>query len=213
MFRGYSHRPEGHRRTGRTDYRRSLSSHRRYLLEPLRHRYGSADVFLVTYAVPESPDWERAREGLVRDYRPDLLRVLPEGPTQRDTAVTAIDAVIAAHRFRDYALVVMTRFDLTFKKCPLDHGVFDRERINFLWREWNEAAWEDHRRVPDCVHLVPGRLLSEFRTGLASADGDGRCLHTIWLKIPTPDLWVMDPTGFTDSNTDVADNPVYEIVR
>lgn len=216
VLRGYSYcKQEG--RHG-TDWRKCVASHRTHLLAPLRHRYGSCDVILVTYDTirGECPD-DDLTSALVRDYGADVLVVSQQGPTQVNTATLALDTAIRAHDIRRYDLVVLSRFDLKYLKCPLDHGTFAPGKINFLWREWNQQAWDDHKRVPDAVQMIPGDLLGAFREGVVAAPSN-RCLHLVWY--PTARalggedrLHVMDPEGFTDSNTDVMDNPVYRIIR
>lgn len=216
LLRGYSYHL-------RTDWRRCVASQWEHLIRPLRQRYGSLDVILVTYVIADNErDKRELTKQLLTDYEHDLYVSVPsDGRTQRDMATLALDTVIRANAVRHYELVVMTRFDLKFKMCPLDYGVFVPDKVNFLWKEWNERAWADHKRVPDTVHMIPGPLLEAFRTGVITSDGNGKCLHTIWHKIAkvTPTghdaIHVMntDQSQYVDSNSDVMPNPVYEIVR
>lgn len=212
VLRGYAYR-------NRTDWRPCVASLKQHVVLPLRQRYGTCDVLLATYDLGDTErDRARLTTALLRDYDPDLYVFVREGKTQRDMAVLALDVAIRANAVRNYDLVAVTRFDLRFKSCPLAYGTFKPGAVNFLWREWHARAWADHRRVPDAVHLMPGNLLGAFKAGVVTADGNGRCLHTVWHKIAAvtdpANLHVMnDVDEYVDSNTDVMPNPVYEIVR
>lgn len=220
LFRGHAFRPprDGFScRDWGVDWRLCVESHRRFLLDPLRERYGGVHVFLVSY---DFPAWGDA----VRDYQPVDTLLSPGGSTQRGTFLMGLDLVSHYNRLRQasepkappYDLVVTCRFDVELLKCPLDHGTFRPDAVNFLWREWEQKAWDDHRRVPDAIHLLPGDLLDPFRAGVAATPSEV-CMHMVWHPVARlvgeHRMHVMEPDGFRDSNTDKGPNPVYRMVR
>lgn len=213
VLRGDAFRHQARTRPWGIDWRRCVVSHREKLIAPLKARYGSCDMILTPYPLESD-----LLTQLCRDYQPDIYLPATPGDTQRGTALKALDVVIRANRVRNYSFVVMTRFDLEFLSVPWEYGSgVDFDKINFLWREWNEEAWNDHKRVPDAVHMLPGLLLEAFREGVSKSD-TVHCMHTIWHPISrvlgTHDKFhVMNSDGFHDSNTDIEPNPVYQMVR
>ena len=207
LFRGHAHRdgpPHG------IDWRRSVASHWRFLLAPLRRRRSAVDVYLCLYDTPLRADVEMS-------YGPVRTRIATPGATQRQTFLAGLDEVIAgAAGVHQYDLVVTCRFDVELLQDPTEHPGFRDGKINFLWREWHQQAWDDHRRVPDAIHLLPGELLDGFRRGVAETPSEN-CLHLVWRPVARhvgeDALHVMRPEGFTDSNTDVMPNEFYRMVR
>lgn len=212
VLRGYAHQLSNKRRTFGVDWRRSIESQRKKLIEPLRAKYDRVDVILCTYEMERS-----LLDQLGKDYTPDIFVHVKEGRTQRQMALLALDQVIEAQSvLGDYDLVVMTRFDLEILETPWELPNFDPTKINFLWREWNERAWNDHHRVPDAIHMLPGSLVEGFRQGVATTPSEV-CLHLIYWPVAKivgeEKLNVMHREGYTDSNTDTMPNPVYKMVR
>lgn len=207
LFRGHAYRPPKDGFTCRdwgVDWRLCVESQRRFLIEPLRERYGGVDLFLCYYRSPFD-------DAIERDYGPTYSEYAQGGASQRQTFLRGL------HLIPDgYDLVATCRFDVELLKCPLDHGTFRPDCVNFLWREWNQEAWNDHRRVPDAIHFLPGELLDGFRKGVAETPSEV-CMHMIYYPVSrcvgADRMHIQEPEGFRDSNTDKQENPVYKIVR
>lgn len=204
VFRGHAHRgPVG--KPG-CDWRPCVGSQWRFLYARLKARYGGVDTFLCGY---DTPLWADA----VKDYAPLEWRHATPGATQRQTFLKALEVVYDGDR---YAVVAVCRFDLELHASPIDHPNFDPGNVNFLWREWNQQSWDSHRRVPDTMHFLPGRLLTEFRDAAAEPPSE-HCLHTMYWplarRVGEEKINILVRDGFIDNNTDVMPNPFYRIVR
>lgn len=208
LFRGHAHRPPGQTRPFGVDWRRCVESHRKYLLGPMRARYGHVGVFLSCYDTPHRAEIER-------DYEATDGWWERGENTQRGMVLRGLDHVQSLPD-RGIDVIAVCRFDIELKGDPLAHPGFDPQKINFLWREWNDKAWEDHRRVPDALFFLPGRFLEGFRRGVANTPSE-TCLHLVYhpvaREVGVENLNVMDPVGFVDSNTDVMKNVFYEMIR
>ena len=208
LVRGMSHY-FGPARNWGVDWRLSLASQRKHLLEPLEARHGPLDVYLATYAHPHL-------DSLRRDYGSvgEVILLDPEKVTMRQTFLAGVDLVLDSGK--RYDVVVTSRFDLEFLQSPLDWP-YKPHAINFLWREWNQESWDNHRRVPDCWHLVAGPLLQGFRDGVAATHSE-ICLHFAYLptaaRVGEENINIMRPEGFANSNPSwPPHNDLYKLIR
>lgn len=112
-------------------------------------------------------------------------------------------------------MVVVCRFDLEIKGNPFTHPGFDKGRINFMWKEWTETAWLDHKRVPDALHFLPGKYLAGLTQGIKDTPSD-ICLHTIYRPVAKhvgiDNINIMEDK-YVDSNTDIQENIFYKMIR
>lgn len=212
LFRGHAHREPNVTRAFGVDWRKCVESHRRHLIEPLKAQYKDVHIVLSTYATPH-------REAIEIDYGPwTRCKWFETGEnTQRQRFIHGLEMLAGCQKdyVLTYDLIVTCRFDLELLKCPLDHGTFRPDCVNWLWKEWNAESWNHHRRVPDAIHLLPGELLEGFRRGVAEAPSE-TCMHLVHDPVArhcNGRVHVMQPEGYTDSNTDIMPNPVYRMVR
>lgn len=210
LFRGYAHRPIAQIRPWGTDWRKCLVSHREKLLDPLREMFGGIHVFLASYVTPLQDEIEK-------DYQPLTSHWVTQD-TQVGRALAGLRLIQEQqdHNHCPYDLIVVLRFDLQLLKTPFLEPNFRPDAINFLWREWNQKSWDNHNRVPDALHMLPGVHLAGFLEGI-KATPSTICLHTIYrpvaARIGEKNINILIREGFTDSNTDVMPNPFYSIVR
>lgn len=204
LMRGHANREPHKLRPWGVDWRRCFDSQYKYLIEPLTKLWGEIDTFLSTYDDPNlgSVEWT------YRSFRPI---VNPPDSTQKRTALAGLNSVF--ENFYDY--IVVCRFDLELKVNLLQHPNFNPHKVNFLWREWKKETWEDHRRVADAIHIIPGRFLQGFRNGIEDTPSEN-CLHLIYRPVAgflgEKNLNILYD-GFLDSNSDVQENPVYTMIR
>lgn len=214
LMRGHAHRGPTADRGWSIDWRKCVESHRRFLIGPLAERYGTLHTFLQSYDTP-------FRNEVIRDYRPTDCEFIRGESTQRKVMLAGLDMVLQHQSLREryncdgYELVVACRFDLELLCCPLDIPRFDRSKVNFLWREWNQESWDHHNRVPDALHMLPGLHLKPLRDSIAETPSEV-CLHLIYRplasRIGEKSINVMRD-DYVDSNTDKMPNNVYKLVR
>jgi len=208
LFRGVSDssRIQGWDRPWRIDYCRCLESHRRFLIEPLRDRFGGVDVFISTYG----DDTLRAK--LTDDYGPrDIVMLEFPGSNQRRTALTGLILVLGARV--EYDLVVMSRFDAEFFQSPVDLPVTPGG-ITYPFREL-EACWREHRKVSDSYQVFDGmKAVAAFAMVVSELKIDS-CVHYTYKLVEkhrdVPQGFSMDHIG--DSNTDKLSNPTFKLAR
>lgn len=216
LFRGYAHREPGKIRSWGCDWRPCLGSQRKFLIEPIADRYGYPDIFLTTYATP-------FLEEVKSDYDcGDRIVLSPEGSTQGQVVAEGL-RIIAEASDKSYDFVAVCRFDLRLMLCPLSPRLVP-DRVNFLWREWEEALWLDHNRIGDAIFFMPGSLVAGFRRGVLEAEKeispepkqsylDG--LHKIYRSVARNVggmVHVMDDS-YKCTNTPVMANGIFELVR
>lgn len=213
VFRGHAHRgrnePDGGNVHG-IDWRLGLPSHRACLIEPARARFGPVDVFLCFYDRPN-------RDEIVASYPAARWHLAVPGASQGQTFRKALGHVLDAQgeRGEPYDIVVTCRFDLELLCVPWERPGYAGGKVNFLWREYNPESWADHSRVPDALHMIPGRLLAGFLRGCHAANSEG-CMHLIYRPlcdaVGGDNVNVMS-AEYVNSNTDVEPNPFYRMVR
>lgn len=213
LFRGHAHRPPHDPHTCRpwgVDWRKCLVSQYRHLLFPFRERFRGVEVFLCFYDTPHYPD-------VAASYMPVGVRLARPGAEQKETFLNGLGMILDRQTLGCYYDIVATcRFDLELKSCVADHPNFDPGKVNFLWREWKKEAWDSHRRVPDALHFLPGSLLSRFYDAVEETPSN-ICLHTVHdsvvKNVGAANVNLLIRDGYTNSNTDVDENPFYKMVR
>jgi hypothetical protein len=224
LMRGHAHRGPTADRGWSIDWRECVDSHREFLMGPLAERFGGLHTFVCTYETPH-------RDAVLTDYRPVDHYFHRGESTQRKIMIAGLDLVLHDQQLRErydyggydlvvaggYDLVVAARFDMRLLCCPLDLPNFAPDRVNFLWREWNQESWEHHNRVPDCLHMLPGRLLADLRAAVADPmNVSEQCLHLIYRpladRVGEGQINVMRG-DYVNSNTDKMPNNVYKLVR
>lgn len=204
LMRGYSYREPGGIRPWGVDWRKTIKSHQRLLIDALRERYKRTDVYLVTYDSPYLG-------AVARDYNAISVTVVDKTNSQLDTTVEGLRSIPFG-----YDTVIVIRFDLELLLSPLTWGSGPKyDCVNFMFREWEEALWEDHRRVCDTIHILPGELLSKFTEGIENTTYERHWLHGIYLPVEeatSGQVHVMCDE-YLCSNTDAKVNPLFHLVR
>lgn len=216
VLRGHAFRPPGEIRVHGVDWRPCLASQRTHVLEPLKERYGPLDVALCMYDSVH-------KAHVMKDYGADEFVYGVSGWDQRTMAIRALEYAQEKNVRHvvdtggPYDLVVVTRFDIEWLSSPLTHPNFVPSKVNYLWREWNETAWANQRRVCDVFQSVPGPMLEGFTEGVRVSQSNV-CLHSIYLpvaaRVGEDNINVVLGEKIHDSNTDAdPTNPFYRIRR
>lgn len=212
LFRGHAHRLVGTERPWGVDWRKCIESQRKYLIEPMSARFGLVHTHLSSYEVTDDL-WQLIRS----DYKPSLSQWDATRGTQKRCMMTGLNGVSEfVANGHNYDFIAVCRFDLELLSNPMDHAGFDPTKVNFLWREWNELNWNDHRRVPDAIHFLPGRFLEGFIKGVEETPSDN-CLHLVYRPVSKyvreDNINIIIKEGYIDSNTDHCQNPFYKMIR
>ena len=213
VFRGHAHRgrnePDGGNAHG-IDWRLCVESQKKFLIDPAYRYHDVVDVYLTFYDRPN-------RSEIINSYYtssggPPVWQLADSGASQGQTFRKALAPVEDPDR---YDLVLVTRFDLEFLCTPWELPNFEPDKVNFLWREYCEETWRNHNRVPDAVHMLPGKLLPGFLRGCHASLSEG-CMHLIYRPvceaIGPQNVNVMSDE-YVNSSSDVQSNPVYRMVR
>jgi hypothetical protein len=215
VFRGHAQRVRDEPNGGNVhgiDWRRCFPTQKELVIDPLAADFGSVDVFCCFYERPAD-----VTAALLADYKPAGHALAVPGADQAGTYLRAVGLPLGRQAAAGvpYDLVVVTRFDLEFLATPWRLPGYVPGKVNFLWREWHKEAWEDHRRTPDAVHLIPGKFLYDFTIGVVLSRS-ARCLHLVYRPLAgavgEDNLNVMS-AEYLNSNTDHQPNPVYRMVR
>lgn len=123
------------------------------LIIPVRNLYPDAKLFLATYESPILAD-------LVQRYAPcELMLLNRDGSSQIDSYKQALKHVF---EHDDCDALIVTRFDLAFKKSFPEWNVqVDDHTVIFPWKE-TLIGWRDHQRVGDTIHIIGRRAMSDF---------------------------------------------------
>jgi len=207
MLRGH-HLVEKDRFGNPMDARHNIQSLLDKLINPIRRMSPEAKVYLATY---DSPALEEIKAQIGQC---EVVLVKPEGSTQADTYKEGIRYVYGKG---DFDALVVSRFDLKFKKSFDTWSVKpDNKTIFFPWREFL-SYWRDHRRVGDAVHIIGKEALSDFHEALIMCRlAQRQHLHLMYyfLRTMRAELRFIED-GYWSSNTLFAnpecDNPLYDI--
>jgi hypothetical protein len=203
LFRGISYSTRGQYRPWAVDWKPCLPSQRTYLIDPLRGKFDTVDVVLCSYHNKFEAD-------ILADYEPVEADWAP-GSTQKQTFLRGLRLL---RQREPYDLIITCRFDLELLTdvTALDYRP---DCINFLWREWNQWCWEDHRRVADAIHILDGKLLDAFYRGVEDSIHE-HCLHLVWNPIAVysgRDRLNTISNHFINSNSLIESNPIYKFIR
>lgn len=190
------------------DSRKNADSLMRNVIEPIRARSPGAKVYLATYHSPALAD-------LREKFAPcELILLDADGSSQTETYKEGLKHVFSKD---DCDAVIVTRFDLEFKK-PFDTWDVEvnRDNIYFPWKEY-KAFWRDHWRVGDAVHIIGRHAMAKFYNAIIINQLSGRShLHLMYYFLRTmhENLNFIED-GYWDSNTLFSnrecDNPLYTI--
>jgi hypothetical protein len=217
LLRGY-HQLEKDRFGYPLDAREFAAGLRRDLVDSLRPAH-EVVFFAVTYP-------SGIQEELLALLKPDHVTVLEsQSSTQISTFLRGLDAV-RTHPNAPFDRVIITRFDLIFKRPAVEWDIWRETGIFLPWRE-SEEAWRAHpvadpaadwltrQRVGDIVHVIDWPYLAAFEAAVASLAGQTD-LHNLYraLEKESAPVRFIEP-GFYDSNTLYAypdcTNPLYHI--
>ena len=172
--------------------------------------FSEYDLYLATYDAPP-------------DFKKDVFKFFKDTPTEyswleRDSCqAETLQRAIRMVRNEEYDQVIVTRFDVVWKR-PLKTLKYNKELLNFPWKECNEAMWLDHRRAGDVVHIFPGKLLPIIQEAVVGYTGYGfDNLHCLWGyiadKVGESNMGFLFD-GIYDSNPENGGpNPLYYIWR
>ena len=211
------------------DYTRTAPSIFDKVILPIRSLVGKdrLDVFCASYDSDVKQELQERFEPV--DVSFTDMSVPSTENTQVGCMLRGLDLVAKRSRDHDvdYDWVIVTRFDLAWKRSVLDIDLEDGHDIHFLWRE--RETWETKQEVNDCVHFIRGNraldAVSELiRGALLETAGSLKDLHWLYRKIiemksdnkilPSllPSFCTSDRERF-NSNTDIGSNPFYVICR
>lgn len=202
LFRGISFSDRDTIRPWGVDWRRGYNTYKKFLLDPARAKW-ETETFTVSY---KHNLWQRVQA----DYETKDAVWLDTG-FQKQTFLRGLQLVKDNGPFD---LVIACRFDLELLTdiTALD---YKPDCINFLWREWNQRCWDEHRRVADAIHILDYKLLDAFIKGVEDTFHD-HCLHLVWH--PTSKYCGVEKLNYIlpdirDSNPAVQPNPIYNFIR
>lgn len=190
------------------DARNNAKSLLEKLVLPVRAKYPDAKVYLATY---ESP----ALEDLKAAFAPcEVILVDASGSTQIETFKLGLKHIFEND---DCDALVVSRFDLDFKKSFDDWNLdIDNANVYLPWRE-TKGGWRDHRRVGDAVHIIGRGVMSDFYSCLITSQlANRKDLHLFYyyMRMLTGNIKFIE-AGFWDTNSMFAnpecDNPLYTI--
>lgn len=190
------------------DGRDNVKSLLEKIVQPVRSLNPGARIFLVTYPSAALDEIKAALEPC------ELVLLDPKGSSQIETFKHGIKHIFEQD---DCDAVLSVRFDLEFKKSFYSWDLqLSDDAIHFPWKEYL-AAWRDHRRVGDAVHIIGRKALPDFYSGLTLCQVAGRKdLHLLYYMTRTLNgnlRFIED--GYWDSNTvylnPECDNPLYRI--
>lgn len=207
MLRGH-HFVQSDRFGNPMDARHNIPSLLDRLINPIRRISPGAKVYLVTYDSPVLEDI-KAQIGPC-----EVVLINPIGSSQAETYKEGLEYI---HGKGDFDALVVSRFDLKFKKSFDTWAVKpDSQSIFFPWREFL-SYWRDHRRVGDAVHVIGNEVLPAFHAALTMCLLAQRShLHLMYyfLRTMRSELRFIED-GYWSSNTLFAnpecDNPLYDI--
>ncbi len=215
------------RKTVTVDYRTCLQSTRDNVIKPLE-AVGKLEVILASYT--SALDREILADFAPVDHR--FFRLLPisgkalqlykalcylglriPGQPILQGELLLEGLRLVADRADLYDFVVISRFDLEYL-LPVNRWPISPDKINLLWKE-TESGWNGHRRVGDCIHVIPIKFLSGFFEAIKHTRRKS-CLHFIFPEVvkacgESSTHFLCD--GYLDSNSDRFPNPIYRIVR
>ena len=177
-------------------------------LLPIRAAYPGAKLYLATYDSP-------ALAELKARFEPcELVALGADATNQIETYKQGLKHVFDND---DCDALIVTRFDLAFKKNFADWNVeIDDSAISFPWKE-SLIGWRDHQRVGDAVHVIGRRSMNDFYSAMIMNQlARRRDLHLLYyfLRMLTGNIRFLEP-GHWDSNSLFAnpecDNPLYMI--
>jgi hypothetical protein len=221
------------------DFRFSAESITKNVIHDLKDRLGyyRVEVHLVTYGNLSDQDSEDLRS----IYQPEGIHIVesdPEKSCQRDVFKRALSIVldVEAEDSSDVDLVVILRFDTVIKQ-PISELSIHPDHINFLWKEDPVLGRGSHpssfeTKVSDVVHIFHPRFCLDMYDAITQLNSTNN-LHGMYQPLVNrlsqkqsdamfaqegchqpklPISFVLDDKGY-ESNTDLAPNPVYHIVR
>jgi hypothetical protein len=214
VFRGFSYKQSLKKPT---DWRLSFENFRQNILQSLssHHRPDAIHIYLATYDSACVADIVRTFSDIPEA---SLVKYTVYPLTsncsynQRDTAANALALV---DNPSTYNLVILTRFDLTYKKMFSEYSI-KWAKMNIAWREI-QHAWYSHNRVSDLIFIFPGSYLDILRKAIES-HVDRSNLHKIYnhllLDLSPQDIhFLSHDNEYFDSNTDKQENPYFHITR
>lgn len=190
------------------DARNNVRSLLDKLIGPIRAATPDAKIYLATYDSPALAELQEA-------FEPCELILFPkDGSSQADTYKESLRQIFLKD---DYDALVVTRFDLEFKKSFENWNLdIQKDSIYFPWKEY-KIYWRDHWRVGDAVHIIGRSAIPAFHSALIMSQLSGRThLHLLYYFLRTMhgNLRFIED-GYWDSNTFFANpecaNPLYKI--
>ncbi|MBB6507374.1 hypothetical protein F4695_000693 [Rhizobium soli] len=190
------------------DARNNIDSIVENIVAPVREKNPDAKIYLATYASPALAELQEKLSPC------ELIKLDARGSSQIETYKEGLKHVFGND---EYDALVVTRFDLQFKKTISDWNLdIARDSIYFPFKEY-KSYWRDHWRVGDAVHVIGKGAMAHFYNAMIINQLSGRAhLHLMYYFLRTMHAHLrFIEDGYFDSNTLFAnpecDNPLYKI--
>jgi len=185
------------------DYRQSLDNYKTYLINHFTAKGFAIDFFLSTYN-------STIENELIKDFAPKKYVLVPfktgkSNHISRNSHYINVLNLANMHSIHNkitYDLVIVTRFDIMFKK-PLDELRIYHDRFNISYR------CETDPNIDDNFYIFHGKYLATFLKFISALPS-----HLSYHKIYNRLIQHISNINFmVDGNYWVNNNPVYDLIR
>jgi hypothetical protein len=167
----------------KVDYRLSVENYKKFLIEPLRERGITVDIFVLTYT-------SEHLLSMIKEYNPVASFISP-GDTMHEGGnwkrqlyfhIASANLIQTYEKQRDinYDYIITTRFDLIFK-VPIYEQHINQEKFNITYKN----MYDETGNCDDNFWLFPRRFLSDFEKASVDLKINNKMTHEFNHYFPT----------------------------